>query len=136
MCAIVLSIVNEDAEREVLVLPITHTARGRPDDAVEIPTPVKQRLGLDTERSWIVIRGERVCVAWPGSAPAPGARRVDDRIWRATAQFFAHVRDRSLARVEVAELSRYGPTRRRIVIGTEPSGLGTTFHESSSPIIP
>lgn len=35
----------------------------------------------------------------------------------------------------VAKLPRYGPTRRKIVIGTEPSGRGATFHESSSRFI-
>jgi hypothetical protein len=37
------------------VLPITHSAPVDPASAVEIPLPVKQHLGLDDDRSWIVI---------------------------------------------------------------------------------
>ena len=53
-CAVVLVVTDEDGEREVLVLPITHTPP-YPIDAVEIPSETKKRLGLDGERSWIVI---------------------------------------------------------------------------------
>jgi hypothetical protein len=37
------------------VLPITHSAPVDPASAVEIPLPVKQHLGLDDDRSGIVI---------------------------------------------------------------------------------
>jgi len=33
-----------------MVLPVTHSPPGEPADAVEIPRPTKQRLGLDGER--------------------------------------------------------------------------------------
>lgn len=49
----------------VTVLPITHRA---PDDraaAVEIPPAVKRLLGLDPERSWIVVSEGNEFV-WPG----------------------------------------------------------------------
>jgi hypothetical protein len=38
-----------------LVLPITHSAPPDPADAIEIPAETKNRLGLDTDRSWVVI---------------------------------------------------------------------------------
>jgi hypothetical protein len=81
-CAIVLSVLDEDEEREVLVLPITHTAPGNPDDAIEIPAPTKNRLGLDAGRSWIVITEANEFV-WPGPA---GSRHIDDCLWVATAE--------------------------------------------------
>ena len=49
----------------VTVVPITHRA---PDDlaaAVEIPPAVKRLLGLDVERSWIVVSEGNEFV-WPG----------------------------------------------------------------------
>jgi hypothetical protein len=53
-------------------LPITHTPPSRVDDAVEIPPATKRRLGLDSERSWIVLTESNRFV-WPG----PDMRPVD-----------------------------------------------------------
>jgi hypothetical protein len=39
----------------VVVLPITHAPAADPAAAVEIPAAVKRHLGLDDERSWIVV---------------------------------------------------------------------------------
>src|SRR5258708_14388783 len=39
----------------VTVLPITHSAPESADLAVEIPPAVKRHLGLDADRSWIVV---------------------------------------------------------------------------------
>jgi hypothetical protein len=49
----------------VTVAPITHSTPVRPEDAVEIPTATKQRLGLDSARSWVVVT-EVNDFAWPG----------------------------------------------------------------------
>ncbi|WP_266064340.1 plasmid maintenance toxin (PemK-like) [Brucella intermedia] len=64
---LVLAIVTteEDGSTVVRVLPITHTAPGDPADAVEIPQLVKDRLGLDNDRSWIVLTESNRFV-WPG----------------------------------------------------------------------
>ena len=43
----------------------THSAPRRVDDAIEIPPATQQRLGLDSERSWIVITEANEFV-WPG----------------------------------------------------------------------
>jgi hypothetical protein len=100
-CAIVLSVLDEDEEREVLVLPITHTAPGNPDDAIEIPAPTKNRLGLDAGRSWIVITEANEFV-WPG----PDLRTLPGRDTSTIAygslppKLFAHVRDRFLERAQ------------------------------------
>jgi hypothetical protein len=50
-CVIVLAkhIVGENTM--ITVAPITHTPPLKPEKAVEIPLPTKQRLGLDTARS-------------------------------------------------------------------------------------
>ena len=64
-CAVVLARQDEDGTTRVYVLPITHTAPAQPDEALEIPAPVKARLGLDGERSWVVV-SEANLFAWPG----------------------------------------------------------------------
>jgi hypothetical protein len=107
LCAIVLSVVNDDNERDVLVLPITHTAPEHPDDAVEIPTATKQRLGLDTERSWIAISEVNEFV-WPGPdlRPVPGRDESTIVYGALPPRSFAYVRDRFLARVESDKAAR------------------------------
>jgi len=54
-CAIVLSVMAEGGKRRVVVAPITHAPPDNPEEAVEIPADIKARLGLDGDRSWIVI---------------------------------------------------------------------------------
>lgn len=106
-CAIVLSIINEDDERKVLVLPITHSPPERPDDAVEIPMPTKQRLGLDSERSWIVISEVNEFV-WPGPDLRPLPGRDESTIVHGVLppKLFSYVRDQFLARLERNKATR------------------------------
>ena len=58
----------------LLVAPVTHSPPERAADAIEIPPNVKKRLGLDRERSWIVLT-ELNRFIWPGPdvRPAPGS---------------------------------------------------------------
>ena len=63
---IVLTVERDaDGATVVTVLPITHTAPGDPAGAVEIPAAVKRHLGLDDDRSWIVV-AEGNEFLWPG----------------------------------------------------------------------
>jgi hypothetical protein len=55
----------DDGATAVTVLPITHSAPADPASAVEIPAPVKRHLGLDAERSWIIV-AEGNEFLWPG----------------------------------------------------------------------
>lgn len=64
-CAVILVTTNEDDERVVTVLPISHAPPADPKLAVEIPAPVKRRLKLDDERSWVVLT-EANRFIWPG----------------------------------------------------------------------
>ena len=64
-CAVVLVTHDEDGERVVTVLPISHSPQADRALAVEIPAAVKQRLKLDDERSWIVL-SEANRFIWPG----------------------------------------------------------------------
>ena len=78
-CVIVIAAErSSDGPTVVTVLPVTHRP---PDDAgaaVEIPQAVKQRLGLDLERSWVMVNeGNRF--VWPGFdlRRVPGTDRFD-----------------------------------------------------------
>jgi hypothetical protein len=64
-CAVVLVVTNDQGSDVVTVLPITHTPPSDPAVAIEIPHATKQRLGLDDERSWVVI-AEANRFTWPG----------------------------------------------------------------------
>jgi hypothetical protein len=54
----------------LFVAPITHSAPKLPADAIELPKSVKQFLGLDTARSWIVVT-ELNRFVWPGPDVRP-----------------------------------------------------------------
>ena len=57
----------------VVLLPITHSRPRRGDVGVEIPPKVRQAIGLDEERAWIIVSDHNVD-SWPspGLAPVPG----------------------------------------------------------------
>jgi hypothetical protein len=59
----------------VTIAPITHTAPTKSGEAIELPPRVKQALGLDDERSWIVL-DEVNQFTWPGYdiRPVPGSK--------------------------------------------------------------
>ncbi len=59
--------------RYVVLLPITHTPPAVDTVGIEMPTSVKQALGLDEPPSW-VIASEFNIDAWPnaGLSPLPG----------------------------------------------------------------
>jgi hypothetical protein len=111
-CAIVMTVVDEDGDKEVLVLPVTHNPPDDPTDAIEIPAVTKSRLGLDGERSWIVITEANEFV-WPG----PDLRTVPGRDASTVAygalppRFFAHVRDAFLERDQREKSARIHRTK-------------------------
>jgi len=98
-CAIVMAVIDESGDKVVLVLPITHSPPANPTDAIEIPTVTKNRLGLDSERSWIVI-SEANEFMWPGPdlRPIPGRDASTIAYGPLPPRFFTHVRDRFLER--------------------------------------
>ncbi len=82
----------------VYVLPITHSSPTTGSEAIEIPSLVKTRLGLDAARSWVVMDEANV-FSWPG----PDLRFLPDKGPPSSAYgflppgFFRVVRDRFLA---------------------------------------
>jgi hypothetical protein len=69
-CAIVLVVKEDQGRQMVTVLPVTHTPPSVNSRSIEIPADTKRRLGLDTERSWIVV-DEANTFAWPGPDVRP-----------------------------------------------------------------
>ena len=60
----------------VYVVPITHSEPANGDDTkILIPQSIKQRLGLDQDRSWVDVTEYNVFV-WPGHDLQPVKRRA------------------------------------------------------------
>ena len=78
-CVIVLATEQAEAGLRVTVVPVTHAPPADPAHAVELPAAVKRHLGLDGERSWVILtEGNRFL--WPGYDLKPvrrGATRFD-----------------------------------------------------------
>jgi hypothetical protein len=75
-CVIVVAVDKDvDGLDIVIVLPITHSPPSLLSEAVEIPNRTKVRLGLDDERSWVVLT-EANRFRWPGPdlRPVPRAK--------------------------------------------------------------
>src|SRR6185369_10141722 len=62
---VVLAAIIRRGRTQLLVAPVTHAAPKRSGDAIEIPANVKAQIGLDRERSWIVVT-ELNRFIWPG----------------------------------------------------------------------
>ena len=97
-CAIVLTTMTTDGDPHVYVLPITHSLPRTADAALEIPSSVKRHLGLDSERSWIVL-DEVNDFIWPGFDLRPIPGRFPQRLEYGVlpGRFFDQVRDAFLA---------------------------------------
>jgi hypothetical protein len=72
---VVLATKTKGGQTSVTVAPITHSEPKSGSHAIEVPAKVKQHLGLDGERSWIIC-DELNEFVWPGYDlyPIPGGR--------------------------------------------------------------
>lgn len=108
-CVIVLSVQRSEGHTVVSVAPVTHSAPTDPTQAVELPQAVKARLGLDQERSWVVI-SELNRFLWPGFDLRPVRRGSSDYAYGLLPRsFFIHLRDRLMT---LARARRVSQTRR------------------------
>lgn len=111
-CAIILTALiddTDDGDQKVYVLPITHAPPRNPGDAIEIPAQTKFRLGLDADRSWIMLTEVNGFI-WPGPDLRPisgrGAQSVEigllpPRFFKVLVEkFVAHARAKRVAQVE------------------------------------
>lgn len=78
-CVVILSVQDSSGCKLVTVAPITHSVPADQDISIEIPLPTKRRLGLDDERSWVIV-SEVNRFTWPGPDLAPIAGSSDNRI--------------------------------------------------------
>jgi hypothetical protein len=56
---------DDQGDKVVTVLPVTHTPPSNASLTVEIPYATKQRLGQDADRSWLML-SEANRFVWPG----------------------------------------------------------------------
>jgi len=101
-CAVIVTTRNEQGREVVRVLPITHRPPADPALALEIPIATKSRLGLDGERSWIVL-SEFNQFVWPGPdlRPAVNGQPETAAYGSLPRHFYRHLRDRFVAVLEV-----------------------------------
>lgn len=111
-CAIVVArrTAPEDAGKGktiVTVVPVTHAPPADPKAAVEIPPALKEHLGLDAQRSWIVL-GETNEFLWPGPDLRPIARNRPDECAYGSLppKFFLRLRERLLELARERRLRR------------------------------
>jgi mRNA-degrading endonuclease toxin of MazEF toxin-antitoxin module len=73
---VVLAVQMQNGSLRTLIMPITHLAPRPTEPAIEIPPKVKQMLGMDEQRSWIVL-SEANIDTWPSPdmRPVPGTGR-------------------------------------------------------------
>lgn len=105
-CAIVLVVVRDGDTPLVRVLPITHAAPRDPADALELPPAVKRRLGLDSDRSWVMLT-EANDFVWPGPdlRPAVPGDPGSVALGFLPPGFFRVLRDRLVARYRSKRMS-------------------------------
>lgn len=97
--AVVMTMLIDEQDVRVVVLPITHAPPSAGTDAVAIPAAIKRSLGLDDDPSWIVVDELNVFV-WPG----PDLRQVsaarDTCLYGyLPAGFFNTVRERAVSAI-------------------------------------
>ncbi|SMH38622.1 hypothetical protein [Mesorhizobium australicum] len=93
------------------VLPITHAVPKQSDEAVEMPPQLKAHLGLDGERSYVVVT-EANDFIWPGPDLRPVSRGKSGLFHFGVLppRFFAHIRDLLLKMHSEARLKRVSRT--------------------------
>jgi hypothetical protein len=86
---------NEAGKKIITVLPVTHSPPADEAHAVEMPRETKERLGLDGERSWVVV-SEANQFVWPGPdlRPATSGDASSSSYGLLPRGFYRKIRDR------------------------------------------
>jgi len=105
-CAVVLTTQADTAQTRLYVLPITHSPPHAAATAIEIPPAIKAHLGLDGERSWIIL-DELNIFAWPGPdlRPIPGTMPARLLYGVLPPRFFNFLRQQFLATARLRQTS-------------------------------
>lgn len=98
---------EEAGETRVVVVPITHSEPVSGQHGLEIPMATKRRLGLDDERSWVVLDEVNVFF-WPGPdvRPVPGKAPATIAYGLLPASFTRSIRDGVVALQSAARMRR------------------------------
>ena len=106
-CTVIMAAPTVEGGTQVYLLPVTHTQPSDLSLAIEIPPRVKQHLGLDDERSWIVL-DEINDFLWPGYdlRPLPGGPPSRMAYGILPPRFFEAVRTAFLALARARRLRR------------------------------
>ena len=88
----------------VFVLPITHTIPAKDRAAIELPASLKAHLGLDSERSWIIV-DECNSFDWPGYDLRPN---IEGRI------HYGHLPPRLFEKVRLAASEQIRSARLKV----------------------
>jgi hypothetical protein len=97
-CAIIVAVTGETGQIETVVAPITHSEPRPPAEGVEIPGRVKRSLGLDDDRSWVIVTDLNTFV-WPGIDiyPVPRTPSGTYEYGHLPPKLFDQIRDRITA---------------------------------------
>lgn len=90
---------NDPVGQTVYVLPITHSMPLDHSEAIELPQQTKLRLGLDGERSWVIIsEANRFSWSGPDLRSLPGMGPGSAAYGFLPPRFFKIIRDRFVER--------------------------------------
>ena len=97
-CAIIIARRMAEGKIIVTVVPVTHSPPADAKAAIELPPPLKTHLGLDAERSWIIL-SEYNEFLWPGPdlRPITASKGRDFSYGVLPPGFFNKVRERLLS---------------------------------------
>lgn len=103
-CAVVVARQTAQGKTVTTVVPITHTPPTDLTAAMELPLTIKAHLGLDDERSWVVV-SETNDFLWPGPdlRPIEPGRSVYGVL---PPRFFRRLRERLLETHTERKLAR------------------------------
>ena len=106
-CAVLLATTNKAGAKMVTILPVTHTPPSDTSLAVEIPPATKVRLGLDDDRSWVVLT-ELNYFQWPGPdlRTVPGDPLGEVAYGQLPTAFYETIRTRWLAAYDAGKVTQ------------------------------
>lgn len=96
---------SDHGEQIVTVLPIIHSAPRNLEEAIELPFKVKQHLGLDSDRSWVIL-SEVNRFVWPGPdlRPVPPAESGRFHFGHLPPRLFRTIREQFLSSARAQKL--------------------------------
>jgi len=96
-CAIIIARRIAAGKTIIAVLPITHSSPSDPTAAIEISPVLKRHLGLDDQRSWIILTEYNEFI-WPGPDVRPVSGKGRGYAYGVLPPaFFNQIRERLLA---------------------------------------